>query len=216
MESAIAVYTGELCGCGGWYVDFFFCFFYLGGVRSILLTEEILFLLHVLGLCLIGFVENVGVRYFGVFLAAIPSTANGPCILTWQANNVRGISLFLSLCPLSSAIFTNQPRTNQTKKNTGQWKRALVSALSVGLGAIGGVTGYVLLLPPFLLLLLFFFSSSSLIHSSISSLSIIRNHLLTEKCQFVKKIDPWYFELKINPIIHPESRRVLPQRDSSW
>lgn len=64
------------------------------------------------GLCLIGFVENVGVRYFGVFLAAIPSTANGPCILTWQANNVRG-----------------------------QWKRALVSALSVGLGAIGGVTG---------------------------------------------------------------------------
>lgn len=54
-----------------------------------------------IGLCLIGFVQNVGVRYFGVFLAAIPSTANGPCILTWQANNVRGISLSLSsLSPL--------------------------------------------------------------------------------------------------------------------
>lgn len=24
MESAIAVYTGELCGCGGWYVVCFF------------------------------------------------------------------------------------------------------------------------------------------------------------------------------------------------
>lgn len=63
--------------------------------------------LHVLGLCLIGFVENVGVRYFGVFLAAIPSTANGPCILTWQANNVRGISFSLSsrlpLSPLNKS-----------------------------------------------------------------------------------------------------------------
>lgn len=146
-------------------------------------------------------------RYFGVFLAAIPSTANGPCILTWQANNVRGISLFL---PLFSPLLCNfallQINHGLTKQNTGQWKRALVSALSVGLGAIGGVTGYV-----FLRLLLIF------IHTSlVSSLSIIRNHLLTEKCQFVKKIDPWYFELKINPIIHPESRRVLRQRDSSW
>lgn len=99
MESAIAVYFGELCGCGGWYVFFSFVSFYLefsDGKN-----------LHVLGLCLIGFVENVGVRYFGVFLAAIPSTANGPCILTWQANNVRGISLSLSsrlsLSPLNKS-----------------------------------------------------------------------------------------------------------------
>lgn len=85
------------------------------------------------------------------------------------------VSLSLSpLSPLSFAIFTNQPRTNQTKpkkKNTGQWKRALVSALSVGLGAIGGVTGYVLLLLLLSLLVLLFIDSSS-----ISSLSIFRNN----------------------------------------
>ncbi|KAI5362180.1 putative major facilitator superfamily, MFS transporter superfamily [Septoria linicola] len=68
--------------------------------------------LVIIGLCLLGFVKNVGVRYFAVFLTAIPGIANAPCILTWQANNVRG-----------------------------QWKRALVSALSVGFGAIGGIIG---------------------------------------------------------------------------
>lgn len=115
MESAIAVYFGELCRCGGWYVLFFFCFFFLLVVVLDLLMK---FFLICIGLCLIGFVENVGVRYFGVFLAAIPSTANGPCILTWQANNVRGISFFPSFStPVSlDALQINHKLTKPNKK----------------------------------------------------------------------------------------------------
>jgi len=64
------------------------------------------------GLCLLGYVKNVGVRYFGVFLATAACNANVPCVLTWQANNIRG-----------------------------QWKRALCSATLVGAGGIGGIIG---------------------------------------------------------------------------
>ncbi|CAK1364819.1 putative transporter [Cercospora beticola] len=70
------------------------------------------------GICLIGYVETAGVRYFGVFLAAVAGLANAPCLLTWQANNVRG-----------------------------QWKRALVSTFAVGAGAIGGVIGSLVFKP---------------------------------------------------------------------
>lgn len=56
--------------------------------------------------------ETVGVRYFGVFLATTACNANVPCVLTWQANNIRG-----------------------------QWKRALCSATLVGFGGIGGIIG---------------------------------------------------------------------------
>ena len=65
-----------------------------------------------IGLCLLGFVHNVGVRYFGVFLATAACNANIPCVLTWQANNIRG-----------------------------QWKRALCSATLVGAGGMGGIVG---------------------------------------------------------------------------
>ncbi|KAJ9659939.1 hypothetical protein H2198_002829 [Neophaeococcomyces mojaviensis] len=65
-----------------------------------------------IGLALLGFVKNVGVRYFGVFLATTAANANVPCVLTWQANNIRG-----------------------------QWKRALCSATLVGAGGIGGIIG---------------------------------------------------------------------------
>lgn len=65
-----------------------------------------------IGLALMGFVHNVGVRYFGVFLATTAANANVPCVLTWQANNIRG-----------------------------QWKRALCSATLVGFGGIGGIIG---------------------------------------------------------------------------
>ncbi|RMZ80384.1 hypothetical protein DV738_g2781, partial [Chaetothyriales sp. CBS 135597] len=64
------------------------------------------------GIALLGYVENVGVRYFGVFLATSACNTNVPCILTWQANNIRG-----------------------------QWKRALCSATLVGFGGIGGIIG---------------------------------------------------------------------------
>lgn len=84
--------------------------------------------------------------------------------LSFSLSLLQSFSLSLHFCTL-----TNQLQTDHelTKQNTGQWKRALVSALSVGLGAIGGVTGYVLLR----LLVLLFIDSSS-----ISSLSIFRNN----------------------------------------
>lgn len=68
--------------------------------------------LALIGLPLLGFTKNTGVRYFGVFLATIAANANVPCVLTWQANNIRG-----------------------------QWKRALCSATLVGTGGIGGIIG---------------------------------------------------------------------------
>ena len=64
------------------------------------------------GLALLGFCTNVGARYFGVFCAVTACNSNIPCVLTWQANNIRG-----------------------------QWKRALCSATLVGAGGIGGIIG---------------------------------------------------------------------------
>lgn len=68
--------------------------------------------LALIGLPLLGYTTNNGVRYFGVFLATISANANVPAILTYQANNIRG-----------------------------QWKRALCSATLVGAGGIGGIIG---------------------------------------------------------------------------
>jgi MFS family permease len=68
--------------------------------------------LALIGLPLLGYTKNNGVRYFGVFLATISANANIPAILTYQANNIRG-----------------------------QWKRALCSATLVGAGGIGGIIG---------------------------------------------------------------------------
>ncbi|KAJ6030625.1 uncharacterized protein N7446_000312 [Penicillium canescens] len=64
------------------------------------------------GLALLGYAHAPGVRYFGAFLATAMSQANIPCILAWQANNVRG-----------------------------QWKRAFTSAAVVGAGGLGGIIG---------------------------------------------------------------------------
>jgi MFS family permease len=69
-------------------------------------------ILGLIGLPLLGFTTNNGVRYFGVFLATICANANVPAVLTYQANNIRG-----------------------------QWKRAFCSATLVGFGGIGGIIG---------------------------------------------------------------------------
>ncbi|KAE9366459.1 phthalate transporter [Stipitochalara longipes BDJ] len=69
-------------------------------------------ILGLIGLPLLGFSSNNGVRYFGVFLATICANANVPAVLTYQANNIRG-----------------------------QWKRAFCSATLVGFGGIGGIIG---------------------------------------------------------------------------
>jgi len=66
----------------------------------------------IIGLALLGFCKGNGVRYFGVFLATMACNSNIPCVLTFQANNIRG-----------------------------QWKRALTSATLVGAGGIGGIVG---------------------------------------------------------------------------
>jgi hypothetical protein len=47
-------------------------------------------LLGLIGLPMLGYAKNNGVRYFGVFLATISANANIPAILTYQANNIRG------------------------------------------------------------------------------------------------------------------------------
>jgi MFS family permease len=69
-------------------------------------------ILGLIGLPLLGFASNNGVRYFGAFLATISGNANVPAVLTYQANNIRG-----------------------------QWKRAFCSATLVGFGGIGGIIG---------------------------------------------------------------------------
>ncbi|KAK2743950.1 hypothetical protein FQN55_006999 [Onygenales sp. PD_40] len=68
--------------------------------------------LLLIGIPLLGLTKNVGVRYFGAFVTTAACNATVPCILTWQANNIRG-----------------------------QWKRALCSATLVGTGGIGGIIG---------------------------------------------------------------------------
>lgn len=47
----------------------------------------------IVGLIVIGYAENNGARYFGVFLGVAASNANIPTSLAWQANNIRGQSL---------------------------------------------------------------------------------------------------------------------------
>ena len=63
-----------------------------------------------IGLMLVAYVSNNGVRYFGVFLGIMGGQGNVPAILTYQANNIRM-----------------------------QSKRSTASALQIGFGAIGGI-----------------------------------------------------------------------------
>ncbi|KAJ5308906.1 hypothetical protein PENANT_c013G03882 [Penicillium antarcticum] len=69
-------------------------------------------LMGLLGLGLLGYLENPAPRYFGVFLATIAANANCPALVSWQSNNIRG-----------------------------QWKRAFTSATLIGGGSIGGIIG---------------------------------------------------------------------------
>ncbi|KAK6440430.1 hypothetical protein LTR95_003338 [Oleoguttula sp. CCFEE 5521] len=66
----------------------------------------------IIGLGMLGLLHAPAPRYVGAFLATTSANANIPCVLTWQANNIRG-----------------------------QWKRALASATLVGAGGIGGIIG---------------------------------------------------------------------------
>lgn len=64
------------------------------------------------GLPIVGFHPNAGVRYFGIFLMTAGANSNVPCVMSYQANNIRG-----------------------------QWKRAFASATLVGFGSLGGICG---------------------------------------------------------------------------
>lgn len=66
----------------------------------------------ILGLALMGWVETVGVRYFGIFLVCAGANGNVPQVMSYQGNNIRG-----------------------------QWKRAFCSATLVGMGGVGGIAG---------------------------------------------------------------------------
>ncbi|KAI1822491.1 major facilitator superfamily MFS-1 [Xylaria intraflava] len=68
--------------------------------------------LSLIGLPILGWHHNNYVRYFGAFLICAGSNANLPSALALQGNNIRG-----------------------------QWKRALCSAMFVGLAGIGGIAG---------------------------------------------------------------------------
>lgn len=64
------------------------------------------------GVCILAWVANPGVRYFGIFVLAGGVHSNLPAIITWQANNIRG-----------------------------QWKQSFCSAAIIGSGGIGGIIG---------------------------------------------------------------------------
>lgn len=68
--------------------------------------------LAIIGLAVMGWVETVGVRYFGIFLVCAGANGNIPQVMSYQGNNIRG-----------------------------QWKRAFCSATLVGFGGIGGIAG---------------------------------------------------------------------------
>ncbi|KAL4871494.1 hypothetical protein BDV12DRAFT_194260 [Aspergillus spectabilis] len=69
-------------------------------------------ILQVIGVALLGYAKNNGVRYFGAFILTGSCNANIPAAITYQSNNI-----------------------------TGQWRRAFGSALIVGAGGVGGVIG---------------------------------------------------------------------------
>lgn len=68
--------------------------------------------LCVIGLALMGWVDTLAVRYFGVFLTCAGANGNIPQCMSYQGNNIRG-----------------------------QWKRAFCSATLVGFGGVGGIAG---------------------------------------------------------------------------
>ncbi|KAJ6087996.1 MFS general substrate transporter [Penicillium canescens] len=69
-------------------------------------------LVTIIGLPLLGFTKGNAPRMVGAFLTTMGCNSNIPAAMAYQANNIRG-----------------------------QWKRAIASAIFVGLGASGGMTG---------------------------------------------------------------------------
>jgi hypothetical protein len=68
--------------------------------------------LCLIGLPIMGWASQAGVRYFGIFLVTAGAQSNVPAVMSFQANNVRG-----------------------------QWKRAFCSGTLIGFGGLGGIAG---------------------------------------------------------------------------
>lgn len=67
---------------------------------------------EVVGVVVLGYATQNGVRYFGAVLIVTGANSNVPLSLTYQANNIRGV-----------------------------WRRAFCSAIIVVWGGIGGIIG---------------------------------------------------------------------------
>lgn len=68
--------------------------------------------LGIIGLPLLGWAPQPGVRYFGTFLICTSANGGIPTVMAYQANNIRG-----------------------------HWKRAFASATLIGMGGVGGIAG---------------------------------------------------------------------------
>lgn len=88
-------------------------------------------LLAILGIGLMGFVDNVGVRYFGTVLV----TSESPSLsIPFQIGR-------LTIPPVSSIGLVPTVMTFQANNIRGQYKRAFCSATMVGAGGVGGIIG---------------------------------------------------------------------------
>merc|ERR1711939_1078276 len=88
----------------------------------------------IIGLPLIGWVDNVGVRYFGVFLVCAGANANIPACMTYQANNIRGHwkRAFCSATLLSSSpLHSSSRKTTRRSSVVSSRSRALKMASSI-------------------------------------------------------------------------------------
>lgn len=66
----------------------------------------------IVGLTVMAYLNTKAVQYFGVFLTVMGLSSNIPTIMAYQSNNI-----------------------------VGQWKRAMSSAIFVGMGGVGGIAG---------------------------------------------------------------------------
>jgi len=80
----------------------------------------------IIGLMIVEYHQNNGVRYFGIFLGVAGCMGNISTILAWQANNIRGQSV-------RAYVFLQGSTEKYAEFNS------VASGLQIALGAIGGI-----------------------------------------------------------------------------
>lgn len=58
--------------------------------RGIIIVAQAI--VTIIGLVLVGYGGNFGIRYFGMFLATMGGSGNVPAVLSYQSNNIRSQS----------------------------------------------------------------------------------------------------------------------------